>query len=81
LFLEEKVVILIKIKKIYVEVPKNRLSVTVIKSIFADYKAISFLMIMPSRNIIMSWFSKNIIRAEVITVLLLGYINKKICIQ
>jgi hypothetical protein len=74
------VIILIKIKKIYVKVPKNRLSVTVVKSIFVDGKAIFPLVIVPSRNIIVFWFSENITEAEVITVLLLGYTNKRICI-
>jgi hypothetical protein len=48
------VVILIKIKEMYVKVPKNQLSVTVNKSISADGKAIPSLVIMPGRNIIVS---------------------------
>jgi hypothetical protein len=79
--LREEVVVLIRIKKIYVRVPKNRLFVTVVKSIFADGKAISPLVIVPGRNIIVFWFSENITEAEVMTVSLLGYINKGICIQ
>jgi hypothetical protein len=75
------VVIPIRIKEIYVRVPKNRLFVTVVKSISADGKAISPLVIVPGRNIIVSWFSENITRAEVVTVLPLGYTNKGICIQ
>jgi hypothetical protein len=51
---EEDVIILIRIKEIYIKVPKNRLFVTVVKSISADGKAILLLVIMPSRNIIMS---------------------------
>jgi hypothetical protein len=50
--LEEKVIILIKIKKIYIKVFKNRLFMTVIKSIFADGKAISSLVIVLGRNIL-----------------------------
>jgi hypothetical protein len=65
----------------YVRVPKNRLSVTVVKSISADGKAIPPLVIMPGRNIIMSWFSENMTRAEVVTVSPLGYTNEGICIQ
>jgi hypothetical protein len=75
------VVVLIRIKEIYVKVPENRLFVTVVKSIFADGKAILSLVIVPGRNIIVSWFSENITRAEVVTVLSLGYTNKGICIQ
>jgi hypothetical protein len=50
----ERVVVLVRIKEIYVKVPKNRLSLTVIKSIFADGKLIPFLVIVPSKNIIVS---------------------------
>jgi hypothetical protein len=78
--LGEKVIILIRIKEIYVKVPKNRLFITVIKSISADDKAIPFLVIMPGRNIIMSWFSKNITKAKVIMILPLSYTNKGIYI-
>jgi hypothetical protein len=48
------VIIPIKIKEMYVKVPENQLSVTVIKSISADGKAISPLVIVPGKNIIMS---------------------------
>jgi hypothetical protein len=48
------VIILIKIKKIYIKVLKNRLFVTVVKSISANGKAISSLVIIPGRNIIIS---------------------------
>jgi hypothetical protein len=79
--LGEEVVVPIRIKEIYVRVPENRLSVTVVKSIYADGKAILSLVIVPNRNIMMSWFSENMTRAEVVTVLPLGYTNKGICIQ
>jgi hypothetical protein len=77
---KKDVVIPIRIKEMYVKVLENRLFVTVIESISADGKAISPLVIMPSKNIIISWFSEQIIRAKVILVLLSDYINKKICI-
>jgi hypothetical protein len=64
----------------YVKVPENRLFVTVVKSISADGKAISSLVIMPGKNIIMSWFNKQITGTEVVLVLLSGYTNKGICI-
>jgi hypothetical protein len=69
-----------EIKKMYVRVPENRLSVTVVKSISADGKAIPPLVIVPGRNIIMSWFSKQMTGAEVVSVSLFGYTNKGICI-
>jgi hypothetical protein len=54
--------------------------VTVVKSISVDSKVISFLAIVPGKNIIMSWFNKQITRAEVVLVLLFDYTNKEICI-
>jgi hypothetical protein len=76
---EEDVIVPIGIKEIYVGVPENRLSVTVVKSISADGKAIPPLVIVPGRNIIMFWFSKQMTRAEVVLVLPSGYINEGIC--
>jgi hypothetical protein len=51
--IKKDVIVLIRIKKIYVKVLKNRLFVTVVKSISVNSKAILSLVIMPSRNIIM----------------------------
>jgi hypothetical protein len=50
----EDVIVLIRIKEMYVRVLENRLFVTVVKSISADGKAIPSLVIVPGRNIIMS---------------------------
>jgi hypothetical protein len=69
------------IKEMYVRVPENRLSVTVVESISADGKAIPPLVIVPGRNIMMSWFSEQMTGAEVVSVSLSGYTNKGICIQ
>jgi hypothetical protein len=63
----------------YVKVLENQLSFTVIKSISADSKSIPPLVIVPGKNIIMSWFYKNMTGKEIVTVLLLGYTNKEIC--
>jgi hypothetical protein len=52
--IREDVIVPIRIKEMYVRVPENRLFVTVVKSIFADGKAIPPLVIVPGRNIIMS---------------------------
>jgi hypothetical protein len=64
----------------YVRVPENRLSLTVIESISADGKSIPPLVIVPSKNIIVSWFHKNITGKEIIAVSLSGYTNEKICL-
>jgi hypothetical protein len=50
----EDVIVPVRIKEMYVRVPENRLSVTVVKSISADGKAIPPLVIVPGKNIIMS---------------------------
>jgi hypothetical protein len=80
-FARENVIVLIRIKKMYIKVLKNRFSVTVVKSIFANGKAILSLVIVPGRNIIISWFNKQITGTKVVSVLLFGYTNKGICIQ
>jgi hypothetical protein len=63
----------------YVRIPKNRMSLTVIKSISADRKAISLVMIVPKKNIIVNWFTENMTGHERITVSDSGYTNKGIC--
>jgi hypothetical protein len=50
----EEVVVLISIKEMYIRVPENRLSLTIVKSISADGKAIPPLIIVPSILIIES---------------------------
>lgn len=75
----EEVVVPIGIKEMYVGVPENRLSVTIIKSISADGKAIPPLVIIPSAMIMVSWFYENMTGLEVITVSPTGYINEGIC--
>jgi hypothetical protein len=80
-FAREDIVVPVRIKKIYVRVPENRLFVTVVKSISADGKAIPPLVIMPGRNIIMFWFSEQITEAKVVSVSLSSYTNEGICMQ
>ena len=48
----EEVVILTKIIEIYVRVPENRLSLTVVEYIYTDGHAIPPAVIIPSTNII-----------------------------
>jgi hypothetical protein len=56
------------------------MSLTVIKSIFVDKKAISFVVIVLKKNIIVNWFAENITGHKQITVSNSGYTNKRICI-
>jgi hypothetical protein len=53
---------------------------TVIKSIFANKKAISFVVIVLRKNIIINWFIENMTGYKRIMVSDFGYTNKGICI-
>jgi hypothetical protein len=72
----EEVVVPIGIKKMYVRVPKNRLSLTVVKSISTDSKSIALLIIMPSILIIETWFHEKMTEHKLVTVSSTSYINK-----
>jgi hypothetical protein len=56
------------------------MSLTVIKSISADKKAIPSVVIVPKKNIIVNWFTENITGHKRITVSDFNYTNKEICI-
>jgi hypothetical protein len=64
----------------YIGVPQNRLSITIVKCISIDGKAILLLVIIPSVIIIKSWFYKKITGHKLVIVSLSGYINEGICI-
>jgi hypothetical protein len=76
----EEVIVLVGIKEMYVGIPENRMSLTVIESISADRKAIPPVVIVPGKNIMVNWFAENITGHERITVSDSGYTNKGICI-
>jgi hypothetical protein len=76
----QEVVVPIGIKEMYVGVPENRLSLTVIESISVDGKAIPPVVIVPGGTIMESWFHENMTGHEVVTVSPSGYINEEICI-
>jgi hypothetical protein len=76
----EDIIIPIRIKEIYIGILENRLSVTIIKSISIDKKAIPPVIIIPGVMIIVSWFSNNMTRHEFLTVSESKYTNKSICI-
>jgi hypothetical protein len=75
-----KIIVLIRIKEIYIRIPENRLSVTIIKYISIDRNIIPLVIIIPGIRIIISWFNNNITRHEFLTVSESGYINKGIYI-
>jgi hypothetical protein len=79
-FAGEEVIVLVRIKEMYVGIPENRMSLTVIESISVDRKAIFFIVIVPKKNIMVNWFVKNITDHERIIVSDSGYTNKGICI-
>ena len=75
----EEVVVLIRIKEMYVGVPENHLSLTIVKSISADGKSILLLIIVPGILIIETWFYKKITGHKLVTVSSISYTNKGIC--
>jgi hypothetical protein len=75
----EEVIVLVGIKEMYVGVPKNRLSVTVVESISADRRSIPLLIIIPGILIMELWFHENMTGQELVTVSLTGYTNEGIC--
>jgi DDE superfamily endonuclease len=77
----EEVVVPIGIKEMYVGVPENRLSLTVIESISADGKAIPPVVIVPGGTIMESWFHENMTGHEVVAVSPSGYTNEEICVR
>jgi hypothetical protein len=76
----KEVIVLVRIKEIYIRIPENRMSLTVIESISADRKAIFSVVIVLKKNIIVNWFAKNITGYKRITVSDFSYTNKGICI-
>jgi hypothetical protein len=75
----EEVVVPIRIKEMYIGIPKNHMSLTIIKCISADGKAIPPVVIVPRVMIMVSWFHENMTRYKVITVSPSGYTNEGIC--
>ena len=75
----EDIVVPIGIKEMYVGVPENRLSLTVVESISADGSSIPPLVIVPGGTIMESWFHSNMTGHEVVTVSPSGYTNEEIC--
>ena len=75
----EEVIVPIGIKEMYIRVPENRLSLTIIESISADGKAIPLVVIVLGLTIMVSWFYENMTGHEVITVSPSGYTNEGIC--
>ena len=79
--ISEEVVVPVGIKEMYIGVPENRLSLTIIESISVDGKTILPVVIVPRGMTMESWFHENMTGYEVITVSLTGYINEGICIK
>ena len=76
----EEVVVPIGIKEMYIGIPKNHMSLTIIECISIDGKAILPMVIVPRVIIIVSWFHENITRHEVITISPSRYTNEGIYI-
>jgi hypothetical protein len=71
-------VVLVGIIEIYVGIPKNCISITVIECIYANGTTIPPVIIAPGTMIIGGWFYKKITGHKVITVSDTGYTNEGI---
>jgi hypothetical protein len=76
----QKIVVLVGIIEIYVGIPKNHISITVIKYICANRIAIPPVIIAPGTIIIGGWFHKKIIGHKVIIISNTSYTNEGIYI-
>jgi hypothetical protein len=75
----QDIVVLVDIEEIYIGIPENRLSVTVIETIRADSAPITpLVVILPARKTMEHWFYKNMTRYELIQLSDSGYTNKDI---
>jgi len=72
------VVVPLAINEIYVGIPENCLSLTVIESICADRTTIPLVVIVPGGSIMESWFHQNMTGHELITVSPTDYTNSEI---
>jgi hypothetical protein len=75
----QEIVVLVGITEMYVGIPENHISITVIECICANGTAIPPVIIAPGTMIIGGWFHKKITGHEVITVSDTGYTNEGIC--
>lgn len=75
----EEVVVLIGITEMYVGIPENRLSVTVVECISVDGRLIPSLIIVKGVMMITSWFHENMTGHELVIVSESGYTNEDIC--
>jgi hypothetical protein len=78
--LGEEIVVLIRIKEIYIGILENRMSLIIIKYISANSKVIPPVVIIPGIIIMVSWFHENITGHEIIIVSPIEYMNKGIYI-
>jgi len=75
----QQVVVPVEVEEIYVGIPKNRLSVTVIETIRTNRTTPTPLaVILPTNKIIEHWFYYNIIGLELLSVSESSYTNSEI---
>ncbi len=74
----QEVVVPIDINDMYVGIPENRLSLTIIESICANGTADPPVVIVPGKSIMEHWFHQNMTGHELITTSPTGYTNTEI---
>ena len=77
----EHVIVPVDVKELYIVSPKNRKSVTIIKTVITDRREpLPPFVIAPGQKIIDTWVSKKLIRTEYIACSPIGYTNNEIVI-
>ena len=78
----EQVIVLLNIKELYTTSPKNKKSVTVIKTVYTNSREpLPSFVIALGKKIINSWVNKNLIGKEHICATNTSYINNTIVIK
>jgi len=75
----QDIVVPLEVQEIYIGIPENRLSVTVIETIRANRQCLTpLVVIMPTKKIIEYWYTDKMTGYELIELSESGYTNKAI---
>jgi hypothetical protein len=77
----EYVIVIAKVKELYIASPKNRNSITVVKTIIADRREpLPLFVIAPKKQIIDNWINKKLISTKRIATTPISYTNNKVAL-
>jgi len=78
----ENVIVLIKVKELYIASPENRKSITIVKTIYANRRdPLPPFIIALRQKIIDSWVLEELVGFEYITCTLISYTNNEVIMQ